>query len=259
MDVHEEDGGRVTSHYMKPPKSLQLRDKIVLHSSLGPQMESIDSIGSCSLNVNSAANGIASRSDRPPSSDMSVKSIALSSGDEILDGTRANGHVPSYVGISCAISGYSSYSRYCASTRTSLSRGSSPTVKLTTSKDLLGSITPGSQPVTTTPVSRLEVIASVPGAEPSSLCQGPVTEDSLPDGEASAKSLVQRRIESLYGSAAGVGWRESRAKVKTPISGNETDKVRSPSCPPPRLAAAVAAEEDNSIRKCLTLRLRSFR
>lgn len=241
-----------TAQNMKPPSSLALRNKIEVNLTPGgpPLLDiaSMDSIGSCSIGPDYTADFDQSNktNNTRPLSNISLRSVALSAGDQNSDDTYTNGtHVPSYVGISCAISGYSSYSRYSASARASLSRGSSPTVKVVAAGNPAAFA--GATPV-------MKLLDKPVGVTP--LANNGLELASTPrDGETncetlgSAKSLVQQRIESLYGSEAAVGWRESRSKLKTPIANSTSsgkEKHRSPSCPPQRLATCPPFDASKS-------------
>lgn len=264
--------GGISSHGKKPPpSSLPLKERIDVRSfptldsgggggsSCGDSLmaqatslhgkDALDSNGSGSLRICSASAessnlgfADATRRGSRPLSETSFPSATLSSSGRSSDGDAANnGHVPSYIGISCAISGYGNYSRYCvAATRISLSRGSSPTVaKLSEGQPFLASdfSTPLSKPPASSKLIAKPNSAPAGGHSHNRLSMDatPMKDETDTDIEASlsSKSLVQKRIESLYGSSAGTDWRESRSKLKTPTSSScSKEKFRSPSCPP---------------------------
>jgi hypothetical protein len=225
-----------------PPHTLNLINKIVINSQelkSSSIMTSIDSIGNCSLDVNS------DKSTLPPThtprsiSDHTLKSVSLLD-DNInkLNGKSPslhllkNGHrIPSYVGISCAISGYSNYNRYCSSLRNTCSRENSPNLRnlnqepvknlndfrknSLVSDDLITSYQNGSQDL-------------------SELKQNNIKSNSKTN-EKNSNSLLQQRIASLYGETFAAHWRESRIKCKSKLNDTSIlDKIRSPSCPPTR-------------------------
>ena len=182
------------------------------------------------------------------------------------DCSSKDSKLPSYVGISCTISGYSSYSRYCSSIRGSISRGSSPIMRnyevidgpnivqhhhthnhhfhhqthhnnnhshLDSShhqqnqrQTLISAISPNNWP-------REEngIISNHTHRNNDLNCED--SEYDVDTSESSEKSLVQRRIESLYGSNVAEVWRDSRSKVKK-VNKKKIDMInhRSPSCPP---------------------------
>ena len=155
-----------------------------------------------------------------------------------------NGHrMPSYVGISCAISGYSDYNRYCSSLRNSCTR-----------RD----ISVGIKDSTQQPVNHLNdsfyrknsliseaLITSRHNVNDDIEING--TDDSfdfktneiktnlkndLNDINNKTNSLLEQRIASLYGQRFANDWRESRTKTRHKLNDPTFIQKRSPSCPP---------------------------
>ncbi|RWS29061.1 LIM and SH3 domain protein Lasp-like isoform X4 [Leptotrombidium deliense] len=147
------------------------------------------------------------------------KSTKFGSSD--LTNPSINGHrLPSYVGISCVISGYSNYSKFCASTRPTYTRGySSPTIRVDSKEcaEVNSSRDKSS-------FEEKKVISN------NSVSEKECVEVS--NGEVKEKSLVQQKIESLYGKSFASGWRHSRLKQKNSKHNGESAQHRSPSCPP---------------------------
>ena len=128
--------------------------------------------------------------------------------------------LPSYVGISCAISGYSGYIKYCSSNRGSMSRENSP---LKLSKMLADSHINGRSKMKKQSNLETRFVSDQVDFVKSDLLVNQDDEES--------KSLVQQRIESLYGQSFADCWRDSRSKHKI-VRKNASDFNRSPSCPP---------------------------
>jgi len=125
--------------------------------------------------------------------------------------------LPSYVGISCAISGYSGYSKYC-----SLTGGSSP-MRL-------------SEMLVDEHLSKLKKQSNLETRLASDQTDFVKSDLLINQGDSECKSLVQQRIESLYGQSFADCWRDSRSKQKLVKSKADSAK-RSPSCPPHALVS----------------------
>lgn len=191
-------------------------------------------------------------------------------------------HLPSYLGISCAISGYTGYSRFCHSRENSPARvNGSPKMSMMSSKssqgfeDSANTVTQPSRRISESYicnkyfssskdsiginiaqknfVSNQEITLRASYLSPSeyanghieSLVSNGIHKDSalqaneLPDN-CDRKSLVQQRIESLFGQSASNSTckviRPSRSKLRIPVDDSTTQ--RSPSCPPESFRAA---------------------
>ncbi|XP_065305301.1 uncharacterized protein [Dermacentor albipictus] len=135
--------------------------------------------------------------------------------------TKVSEHRPSYLGISCAINGYTSYSQFCRSRDSSPARPCPRT----------------SAPLATSPGNSLKV-------EPILEIKASNGRGELTNGrhhgpqEAAAAvpepciSLVQQRIAALYGSEAAERVARSRTRTaKSPLKLEKAMSKRSPSCP----------------------------
>ncbi|KAI1289747.1 Disks large-associated protein 1 [Halotydeus destructor] len=180
-------------------------------------------------------NGSEQSNGQRPLSQVSMRSVKISSFD-ITDDSAVNGHVPSYIGISCAISGYSGYSKYNSTNRPSLSLDNSPSSAKFDPKGPMGrqlSLTDSKPPPR--PSGRAKSGSSIEVRKRGEITL-PVTEEVSETSE--VKSIVQQRIESLYGSRAVEGWRDSRSKLRH-STGTTQIKFRSPSCPPPKATSSM--------------------
>lgn len=158
-----------------------------------------------------------------------------------------NGHrMPSYVGISCAISGYSDYNRYCSSVRNSNNRREinvalkeptpRPVNHLNDSLNRKNSLI--SEALITSRHNVNEDIA-VNGSHPSIDCDNGLKSQLKEDMNIKNNSLLEQRIASLYGQNFAKDWRESRTKTRSKLNSScIPGKHRSPSCPPTRSPSA---------------------
>ncbi|XP_077483040.1 uncharacterized protein LOC144093480 isoform X2 [Amblyomma americanum] len=130
--------------------------------------------------------------------------------------TKVAEHRPSYLGISCAVNGYTSYSQFCRS------RDSSP-ARLSPHSSVPLAISPSNR-LKVEPI--LEVRAG--GRElPNGRHHGP---QEVAAG--ACTSLVQQRIAALYGSEAAERVARSRTRTaKSPLKLESAISKRSPSCP----------------------------
>lgn len=67
--------------------------------------------------------------------------------------------------------------------------------------------------------------------------------DSSLSKDENDKSLVQKRIESLYGHQVASNWKSSRSKLRTEKINN--DSFRSPSCPPEFISSQIMPNKSN--------------
>lgn len=223
-----------------PPHSLNLINKIVINSQelkSSSIMTSIDSIGNCSLDVNSDKPTLPPTHTPRSISDHTLKSVSLLD-DNIskLNGKSPslhllkNGHkIPSYVGISCAISGYSNYNRYCSSLRNTCSLENSP-------RSLNQEPVKNQNDLRKNSLISDKLITGYQNGNQdlSELKQNNIKSNSKTN-EKNSNSLLQQRIASLYGETFAADWRESRIKCKSKLNNPSIlDKIRSPSCPTTR-------------------------
>ncbi|KAH7952067.1 hypothetical protein HPB52_017801 [Rhipicephalus sanguineus] len=145
----------------------------------------------------------------------------LSNGCWNIGGSSVPEHRPSYLGISCAINGYTNYSQFCRS------RDSSPArLSPRTSAPLAAS--PGNR-LKVEPI--LEIKASNGRGELTNgrHHHGPQEVVAAPEP---CTSLVQQRIAALYGSEAAERVARSRTRTaKSPLKLEKAASKRSPSCP----------------------------
>lgn len=130
-------------------------------------------------------------------------------------------HRPSYLGISCAINGYASYSQFCRS------RDSSPARPSPRTSAPLACTSPGNR-LKVEPI--LEIKASNGRGElTNGRHHGPQETAAAPEP---CISLVQQRIAALYGSEAAERVARSRTRTaKSPLKLEKAMSKRSPSCP----------------------------
>ncbi|XP_075548871.1 uncharacterized protein LOC142582743 isoform X3 [Dermacentor variabilis] len=134
--------------------------------------------------------------------------------------TKVPEHRPSYLGISCAINGYTSYSQFCRSRDSSPARPSPRT----------------SAPLATSPGNSLKVepileikASNGRGELTNGRHHGPQETAAAPEP---CISLVQQRIAALYGSEAAERVARSRTRTaKSPLKLEKAMSKRSPSCP----------------------------
>ncbi|RWS17430.1 Disks large-associated protein 1-like protein [Dinothrombium tinctorium] len=223
--------------------SLELRNSFTVDH-LKNAGNSMNSIGTCSLDIGFTGCERKNHNYCSISEQSLGNSTKLESSELGNASLNVNGHrLPSYVGISCAISGYSNYSRFCASTRTShTSHGHSPTLRSFIIEDS---------------VKRPQNILETTESHKSIASKGlkSISNHSLSAGKCEVvnndqeKSLVQQKIESLYGKSFASGWRHSRFKHRTSKDDGETSH-RSPSCPPEMVHAKVESYKGTSSIFC---------
>lgn len=241
----------------QPPQSLHLSGGTCsMERLLVARVPSSESIGACSLDVDasesSAVLAVRTRPMGKEASEITLRSMAVSAtttqeggpaqqprGGGTLDGNVAqlsNGcwnvggsslesstklaeHRPSYLGISCAINGYTSYSQFCRSRDSSPARLSPRTLApLVTS--------PGRDSVKVEPIAE----GKANGRELSN-GRGHHNAQSATSAAGPSTSLVQQRILALYGSEAAERVARSRTRTaKSPLKLEMISK-RSPSCP----------------------------
>lgn len=137
--------------------------------------------------------------------------------------------VPTYVGLSRAISGYSEYNKYRSTNN-----------KLDLLKEYTFNLDNRSSPHCRMLLSHSNTSSSDQINNYTSLPYEFSTEyrNSGHDDVAqlqSSKSFLQKKIESLYGQSFADDWCKSRSKCKSPSSKSNMDtSKRSPSCPPNR-------------------------
>ncbi|XP_054162594.1 disks large-associated protein 5-like [Oppia nitens] len=196
--------------------------------------------------MDGSTNGVTTRS----ASDHTLIALTQEDDSEATNRTQLNGkssHVtnghrlPSYMAISCAISGYSDYNRYCSSLRTnSYARRDYSLTQLKSSAQ--------------EPVNRINELVN---RKNSMIGEALITSrhnlnEDIDDNEScgtdrsldvtncdinsdlnNKNSLLEQRIASLYGQSFAKDWRESRSKTKQKSNNScILDKQRSPSCPP---------------------------
>lgn len=247
-----------------------------------------------------------------------------SSTSNLQEPTNASHKIPSYIGISCAISGYSTYSKYSSSNALgNASEGSSPSNVIRRLNDPnlfngngnLNSIdnsllTGHHQANHKTNGQYLDVNRTIESyssfknnlnrfnklshnvnslnAHPTDHLTGHSTHhpsgnplqnygdskhhtsqfDSFDNSflsrdrtllndsheeEDSGKSLVQKRIESLYGSNFASNWKESRSKLRVEKGAN--DSFRSPSCPPEFITNGLVSSKSRSTSWFITVKI----
>ncbi|XP_064471801.1 uncharacterized protein LOC135386022 isoform X2 [Ornithodoros turicata] len=228
-----------TSRRVQPPQTLSLQHRIVVHSPpmdpLGMKVPSTESIGACSLDVEASdsQNRDWNRLTKDVS-EMTLRSVAVSGGSSrnmsphghgTPDGSAvqlSNGylkvggstverlssttmeHRPSYLGISCAVNGYTSYSQFCRS------RDPSPAPR-TTQK-------PSPLHMERIRLQKDEVTAN-------GKCSNG-TKEAQP-----SRSLVQQRIATLYGAEAAERVARSRTRTSArPAAVDSAVGKRSLSC-----------------------------
>ncbi|KAH9383121.1 uncharacterized protein LOC144178165 isoform X4 [Haemaphysalis longicornis] len=242
----------------QPPQSLHLSGATCsMERLLVARVPSSESIGACSLDVDaSESSAVLAARTRPmgkEASEITLRSMAVSAtttaqeggptqqprGGGTLDGNVAqlsNGcwnvggsslesstkpaeHRPSYLGISCAINGYTSYSQFCRSRDSSPARLSPRTLA----------------PLVTSPGRDSAKVEPIPegkahGRELSN-GRGHHNVQSATSAAGPSTSLVQQRILALYGSEAAERVARSRTRTaKSPLKLEMISK-RSPSCP----------------------------
>lgn len=237
----------------QPPQSLRLPGpegdpQVPPMERLTVRVPSTESIGACSLDVDASES-----SARPmmtkEASEVTLRSMVMSTRESSSVAARgaldsnitqlSNGcwniggstveplstklpeHRPSYLGISCAINGYTNYSQFCRSRDSSPARLSPRT----------------SGPLATSPGNHLKVepILEIKASNG----QGELTNGRHHFGpqEAAAApepctSLVQQRIAALYGTEAAERVARSRTRTaKSPLKLEKAMSKRSPSCP----------------------------
>lgn len=230
----------------QPPQSLHLLGpegdpQVPPMERLCVRVPSTESIGACSLDVDASES-----SARPmmtkEASEVTLRSMVmstresstvaargaldsnitqLSNGCWNIGGSSVPEHRPSYLGISCAINGYTNYSQFCRS------RDSSPArLSPRTSAPLAAS--PGNR-LKVEPI--LEIKASNGRGELTNgrHHHGPQEVVAAPEP---CTSLVQQRIAALYGSEAAERVARSRTRTaKSPLKLEKAVSKRSPSCP----------------------------
>ncbi|KAH6930487.1 hypothetical protein HPB50_014081 [Hyalomma asiaticum] len=216
----------------QPPQSLRLPGpegdpQVPPMERLTVRVPSTESIGACSLDVDASES-----SARPmmtkEASEVTLRSMVMSTRESSVCGskrsrcpTKLPEHRPSYLGISCAINGYTNYSQFCRSRDSSPARLSPRT----------------SGPLATSPGNHLKVepILEIKASNG----RGELTNGRHHFGpqEAAAApepctSLVQQRIAALYGTEAAERVARSRTRTaKSPLKLEKAMSKRSPSCP----------------------------
>lgn len=237
----------------QPPQSLRLPGpegdpQVPPMERLTVRVPSTESIGACSLDVDASES-----SARPmmtkEASEVTLRSMVMSTRDSSSVAARgaldsnvtqlSNGcwniggstveslsakvpeHRPSYLGISCAINGYASYSQFCRS------RDSSPARPSPRTSAPLACTSPGNR-LKVEPI--LEIKASNGRGElTNGRHHGPQETAAAPEP---CISLVQQRIAALYGSEAAERVARSRTRTaKSPLKLEKAMSKRSPSCP----------------------------
>ena len=228
-------------------------------------MTSMDSIGTCLLDLNTEKLSVTTNSAQRSISERSLKGSTVL--EEVPSSSKSlhtlkNGHrLPSYVGISCTISGYKNYTRYCSPSLKDSLKSDQPdgTPSLTT-------MTPHSnsfyEPVNwqnnykTHHEGEYDSLNSISSNfKESSFDQFDLDDKNISQNKnsqlnfgsdqnasnnasnnaSSGSSMVQQRIASLYGEQFAAGWRQSRTKNKyKQFDLSKFQKPRSPSCPPQR-------------------------
>ncbi|KAH8024361.1 hypothetical protein HPB51_022845 [Rhipicephalus microplus] len=215
---------------------------------LSVRVPSAESIGACSLDVDASES-----SARPmmtkEASEVTLRSMVMSTREsssvaargaldsnvsQLSNGcwniggstvesltTKVPEHRPSYLGISCAINGYTNYSQFCRS------RDSSP-ARLSPRTTAPHSTSPGNH-LKVEPI--LEIKASNGRGELTNgrRHHGPQEFSAAPEP---CTSLVQQRIAALYGSEAAERVARTRTRTaKSPLKLEKAISKRSPSCP----------------------------
>ncbi|XP_075749129.1 uncharacterized protein LOC119172141 isoform X2 [Rhipicephalus microplus] len=215
---------------------------------LSVRVPSAESIGACSLDVDASES-----SARPmmtkEASEVTLRSMVMSTresssvaargaldsnvtqlsngcwniGESTVESltTKVPEHRPSYLGISCAINGYTNYSQFCRS------RDSSP-ARLSPCTAAPHSTSPGNH-LKVEPI--LEIKASNGRGELTNgrRHHGPQEFSAAPEP---CTSLVQQRIAALYGSEAAERVARTRTRTaKSPLKLEKAISKRSPSCP----------------------------
>lgn len=138
-------------------------------------------------------------------------------------GESQSRRMPSYVSISRAISGYSNYNKYSSDLRRDNS--------------LLDSLLPSRASSSRANGDRHHHAQRRPLVDDQvdNFCSLPYepTQEKVVDP---SKSLLQKKIESLYGQTFAEDWKKSRGKSGSSKSNSPTEKTRSPSCPPSRIS-----------------------
>uniref|UniRef100_A0A131YIA1 Discs large-associated protein 1 n=1 Tax=Rhipicephalus appendiculatus TaxID=34631 RepID=A0A131YIA1_RHIAP len=237
----------------QPPQSLHLPGpegdpQVPPMERLCVRVPSTESIGACSLDVDASES-----SARPmmtkEASEVTLRSMVMSTREnssvaargaldsnvtQLSNGcwniggstvesltTKVPEHRPSYLGISCAINGYTNYSQFCRS------RDSSP-ARLSPRTSAPHATSPGNH-LKVEPI--LEIKASNGRGELTNgrHHHGPQEMAAVPEP---CTSLVQQRIAALYGSEAAERVARSRTRTaKSPLKLEKTASKRSPSCP----------------------------
>uniref|UniRef100_A0A224YX52 Discs large-associated protein 1 n=1 Tax=Rhipicephalus zambeziensis TaxID=60191 RepID=A0A224YX52_9ACAR len=237
----------------QPPQSLHLPGpegdpQVPPMERLCVRVPSTESIGACSLDVDASES-----SARPmmtkEASEVTLRSMVMSTrenssvaargaldsnvtqlsngcwniGGSTVDSltTKVPEHRPSYLGISCAINGYTNYSQFCRS------RDSSP-ARLSPRTSAPHATSPGNH-LKVEPI--LEIKASNGRGELTNgrHHHGPQEMAAVPEP---CTSLVQQRIAALYGSEAAERVARSRTRTaKSPLKLEKAVSKRSPSCP----------------------------
>ena len=243
-----------------PPQSLDLKNRITIVHNINKssnKMTSMDSIGTCSLDLNTEKLSVTANSAQRSISERSLKGSTVleetPSSSKSLHTLKNGRRLPSYVGISCTISGYKNYTRYCSSSLKDSLKSDQPdgTPSLTT-------MTPHSnsshEPVNwqnnykTHHEGEYDELNSISSNfKESSFHQFDLDDKNIfknihsqfnfgsDQNAPNGSSIVQQRIASLYGEQFAAGWRQSRTKNKyKQFDLSKFQKPRSPSCPPQR-------------------------